>query len=412
MPPEILEYDHARDWEAVKRIHFEVGWLDDEDDAKAFERLAARLDGVVFPLDGEAECAVFTAPGGMRYLAADLEMTAVLAVTTSRVARKLGAAKRLTAHALATQAEAGSEIASLGMFDQGFYDRLGFGTGSYARRVRFDPATLTVDQPFRPPKRVTEDQWRDVYAAMHGRLRGHGGCVLNVPEIPAYDLASVGNKTIGLGYYDGPDGTLSHFFWGETKGEHGPYSIYYYAYRTPAELFELLALIKSLGDQVSSFAMEEPPEIQFQDVLRQPFRNWTNTQGSKYAAGHDTRAYWQARILDVPKCLAKTRLDSEPVTLNLRLTDPIGEHLDGTNAWRGVEGDYVVTLGEESAAERGVSRNLPVLTASVGAFTRLWLGVRNASSLALTDDLRGAPTLLHQLDRALRIPQPHLGWDF
>ena len=94
MPPEILEYDHARDWEAVKRIHFEVGWLDDEDDAKAFERLAARLDGVVFPLDGEAECAVFTAPGGMRYLAADLEMTAVLAVTTSRVARKLGGCEK------------------------------------------------------------------------------------------------------------------------------------------------------------------------------------------------------------------------------------------------------------------------------------------------------------------------------
>ncbi len=81
MSPEILEYDHERDWEAVKRIHFEVGWLDDEDDAKAFERLAARLDGVVFPLDGEAECAVFTAPGSMRYLAADLELTAVLAVT-------------------------------------------------------------------------------------------------------------------------------------------------------------------------------------------------------------------------------------------------------------------------------------------------------------------------------------------
>ena len=73
-----MEYDHERDWEAVKRIHSEVGWLDDEDDAKAFERLVARLDGVVFPLDGEVECAVFTAPGSMRYLAADLELTAVL----------------------------------------------------------------------------------------------------------------------------------------------------------------------------------------------------------------------------------------------------------------------------------------------------------------------------------------------
>ena len=408
----ILDYDHDRDWEAVRRIHHEVGWLDDEDDAKEFEHLARRFEGVVFPLDGEAECAVFTAPGAMRHLDTDVDMTAVAGVTTSRVARKLGAAKKLTAHALAKQADAGSELASLGMFDQGFYNRLGFGNGSYVNRVRFDPAMLTVDVPFRPPKRIGRGQWRDVDAAMRNRLRGHGGCVLDIPEIARYDMASVGDKTIGLGYYDGPGGTLSHFFWGETEGEHGPYSIYYYAYQTPAQLFELLALMRSLGDQVSVFIMEEPPEIQFQDLLRQPFRTRTNTRGSRYATDHETRAFWQARMLDVPKCLAKTRLDAEPVTFNLALGDPIAEHLDGANAWRGCAGDYVLTLGEESAAEPGRSPNLPTLNASVGAFTRLWLGVRNASSLTLTDDLGGDEALLRALDRSLRLPRPYLGWDF
>ena len=225
-------------------------------------------------------------------------------------------------------------------------------------------------------------------------------------------MASVGKKLIGLGYYDGPGDTLSHFFWGEVDGANGPYRVYYSAYQTPAQLFELLALIKSLGDQVLMFAMEEPPDIQFQDLLKQPSRNRTSTRGSKFAGSHETIAYWQARMLDVPACLEKTRLDAEPVTFNLAMSDPIEAHLDGANAWHGCAGDYVVTLAEESAAETGRSPNLPTLNASVGAFTRLWLGVRNASSLTLTDDVAGDEALLRALDRSLRLPRPHLGWDF
>ena len=409
----ILEYDHARDWHAVKRIHFEVSWLKNEEEAKDFEPLVQRFDGVVCPLDGEAECAVFTAPGAVRHNETDVDMTAVTGVVTSRVARKLGAAKLLTAHALAKHADHGSEVASLGMFDQGFYNRLGFGNGSYERRVQFDPATLTVDSPFRRPKRIDREQWRDVYTAMRNRLRGNGGCVLDIPEIFQYDMSS-GNieHPIALGYYDGPDNTLSHFFWGSTTGENGPYDIYLYAYQTTAQLFELLALIKSLGDQVSLFQMQEPPEIQFQDLLDQPFRNRMNTKGSKFAINHEVAAYWQTRMLDVPKCLAKTHLDTDPVTFNLVLSDPIEEHLDGANAWRGCAGNYVVTLGEQSSAELGESANLPVLKASVGAFTRLWLGVREASSLALTDELVAEQELLQALDRAVRLPQPFIGWNF
>ena len=117
-------------------------------------------------------------------------------------------------------------------------------------------------------------------------------------------------------------------------------------------------------------------------------------------------------MLDVAGCIAKTHLDAETVTFNLALRDPIAAHLDGANAWNGCAGDYVITLGEESAAEAGRSPKLPTLDASVGAFTRLWLGVRNASSLTLTDDLAGNDTLLRALDRALRLPRPHMGWNF
>ena len=410
MDLEIRDYDHERDFEAVDRIYREVGWLESEDDTKAHEELArAVYEGVVFCLDGEAECAATTSLGAMRHLEADLDLAVVTGVTTSRVARKLGAAKRVTAAAIARRAESGSEVASLGMFEQGFYDRLGFGSGAYSRIVKFDPATLKVDRRFRPPKRLTKDNWRDVHHAMHERLRGHGGCVLHTPEIIRGELGFTRNP-IGLGYYDG--GTLSHFIWGGTEGEHGPYLIWWYAYRTPEQLLELLALIRSLGDQVAVVGMEEPAEIQFQDILEAPFRNRRLSDGSKYAGSHRTHAWWQARMLDVPKCLAKTHLETEDVAFNLALGDPIAEHVEAGCNWRGVAGDYVVTLGEQSSARAGREASLPTLRASVGAFTRVWLGVRSPSVLSRTDDLNGEPSLLADLDRALRLPHPHIGWDY
>jgi hypothetical protein len=94
------------------------------------------------------------------------------------------------------------------------------------------------------------------------------------------------------------------------------------------------------------------------------------------------------------------------------LSDPIAAVLNGGEPWRGVGGDYVVTLGASSGAEKGVDRSLPTLTASVGAFTRMWLGVRPASALAITDELAGPPSLLDELDWALRLPDLHLDWEF
>lgn len=56
-------------------------------------------------------------------------------------------------------------------------------------------------------------------------------------------------------------------------------------------------------------------------------------------------AYWQMRICDLPGCLARTYLPGEEVRFNLKLTDPV-EDVPGEDAqWRGVAGDYVVTLG-------------------------------------------------------------------
>ena len=48
----------------------------------------------------------------------------------------------------------------------------------------------------------------------------------------------------------------------------------------------------------------------------------------------------------------------------------------------------------------------------MNAFSRLWLGTRPATGLAFTDDLRGPQDLLERLDRVVRLPKPHMGWEY
>ena len=119
----------------------------------------------------------------------------------------------------------------------------------------------------------------------------------------------------------------------------------------------------------------------------------------------------QVRICDVAGCLEKTHLVDE-IRFNLALTDPIAEFLPEDVPWRGTTGEYVITLGPSSGAEAGTDSALPTLTASVGAFSRLWLGVLPATSLAVTDDLSAPPDLLEALDHVLQLPKPSFSWDF
>ncbi|MBM3135274.1 MAG: hypothetical protein FJZ89_08355, partial [Chloroflexi bacterium] len=191
-----------------------------------------------------------------------------------------------------------------------------------------------------------------------------------------------------------------------------PHEVWLMVFQTAEQFRELMALLQSLGDQVRAVGLREPPGIQIQDLLEQPFRQRALTKGSKFESSSRASAYWQVRLLDLPGCLARTHLPGPEVRFNLKLTDPLEPLLDESAPWHGVAGDYVVTLGPSSGAEPGRDAALPTLAASVGAFTRLWLGVRPATSLAVTDDLSGPPALLANLDRVLRLPAPKPDWDF
>ncbi len=370
---------------------------------------------LVAEVAGEAECLVTTAAGVVRHLNVDLPMSCVTGVTTSRVARKQGLAGRLTAKAIAQDVADGAHVAALGMFEQGYYDRLGFGTGGYEHLVALDPARLDASRlPIaRVPRRVTADDWEAVHANRLQRHRSHGACNLTSPLLTKAEMLEHKNG-FGLGYDDSAGGGLSHHVFCGAKEDvkEGPYWVWWLAWTTPAQLLELLALLRNLGDQVNLVRLREPAGVQLQDLMDKPFQRFRISERTKFEATTGAVAYWQMRICDVGECLAATRLSRGEIRFNLRLSDPIETRLPEDASWRGVAGDYVVTLGATSGATTGRDTTLPTLSGTVNAFTRLWLGVRPATGLAITDDLEGPPELLEALDDVLRLPAPHPDWDF
>lgn len=403
------DYDSEKDRPAVCRLLTEVGWLE-KGKEEAYDALLAAGRTLVADIDGEAECLVATTPGDMRYLDADLPFAEVTAVATSRIARRQGLAQRLLARSLAASAADGAMLARVCVFDQGFYNQVGFGPGGYEHEIFFDPASLRVEVKPRIPRRLTVEDRELVFASRRARRRGHGG--VSYHSLGALDM-DWAQKGFGLGYCDGPQGELTHHFCcAYEHADHGPYDILWMAYQTREQFLELLGLIKSLGDQVRLVHAREPQGVQFQDLLDRPFRHHETTKASRFENRITASAFWQVRILDLGRCLANTHLPWGEVRFNLHLTDPIERSLGDDAAWRGVAGDYIVTLGPTSSCERGTDPSLPTLNASVNAFSRLWLGVRPAVGLAVTDDLSGPESLLTALDACLRLPEPKPDWEF
>ena len=407
----IRRYDHTRDREAVARTWREVGWLRTGQEETIDLRVASG-NAIVAEFRGEAECVVTTDPGTLRYVAENLQCVCVTGVATGQVARRQGLARRATALAVASSVADGAMVAVLGMFDQGFYNELGFGSGGYEHVIAFDPAELDISFKPRPPHRIGNEDWLAVHSSRLARARGHGGLNIDPTEWTQGRMMVLPNG-LGLGYYDEEGKGLTHHFWASQEAVgYGPLNLDWFVFSTRDQFLELMALLKSLGDQVQLVRMREPPGIQMQDLIRRPLRLWLGPATPELKTNTRSLAYWQARICDVPGCMARTHLEGGALSFNLRITDPIERYLDDKTPWGGVAGDYVVTLGVSSHAEPGSSSGLPSLRATVGAFTRLWLGVRPATGLAFTDELDGPQELLLELDRVLGIPEPRPDWDF
>jgi len=158
-------YQADRDLEAVLRIYREVGWISEKVHEQAIQELLESGRGLVAELDGSAECFVLGDTGSIRHLETDLPLCVVVGVTTSRIARKQGLASRLTAQLLAEEAEGGQAVAMLGIFEQGYYNQLGFGNGYYENWCTFDPSMLQIPVKARTPVRLGVDDWQMIHRA-------------------------------------------------------------------------------------------------------------------------------------------------------------------------------------------------------------------------------------------------------
>jgi hypothetical protein len=402
-------FDLQKDRQAAHRIWEETGWLE-EGSKESLELSLDSCSSWVAELGGEVECLVLTAPGSMRYLFQELPFSSVCAVVTGRAGRKQGLATFLTARAVAEAASAGAKIVGLGMFEEGFYNRLGFGTGAYEHIIRFSPSRLATTAEHRAPKRLGIADYKEIHACRLQRLKRHGSCSIFSPELTKAHMLEYRNG-FGLGYYDGQEGELSHHVWFSIEGqvEGGNYRVEWLSYRNWQQFLELLAVIKSLGDEVATMHMVEPPGIQLQNFVHKPFmgRRFNIRGTNEYQT--EAHANWQMRLTDLRGCLEKTQLNGAEIRFNLKLYDPIAEFLDRDQKWRGIGGEYIITLGPRSAAEQGLNPKLPTLTASVGTFTRMWLGVLSASALSATGSLQASADLLFKLD-AFCLPSPHPDW--
>ena len=404
---EIRDYVHAQDLAEVKRIWQEVGWVEDEHEINQLDHFFQAGATKVATINGSVECSVNVVPGTMRLHETDLSMAAVTAVTTGRVARGYSFAQKVTALQLQAAAERGAAMAALGMFDQGFYDKLGFGTGAYEHEVTFDPGLLRVSASAAPPPvRLSHDDSDAMHDALCARMKSHGSvCLLDKMNFKG-ELGFT-EAAFGFGYRD-QSGAITHFIWLDPKAEHGPYRVLFYAYQTREQLMELMSLIKSLADQVYSIKMIEPAQLQLQALLSRPMRQMGLTEGSVHKNMIRSLAWWQARVIDVGQAVAAVKV-AKPVRFQLSVSDPITDHIpEGI----GTDGDYIVNLNDNPQAERGLDDSLPRLECDVGALTRLLFGVAPATNLALTDQLKAPDELLRELNEAIALPQPNTGWDF
>ena len=87
----IREYEAEHDQEAVTRIWFEIGWLENEAEARFLGDFIEAGRAFIADVEGGAECLALSMPGSMRFQSEELRLSAMMAVTTSRIARKAGA---------------------------------------------------------------------------------------------------------------------------------------------------------------------------------------------------------------------------------------------------------------------------------------------------------------------------------
>ena len=407
----IRNYNHKKDFDNCFRIWNECGWIT-KDDKNALELELTSFGGKVAEIDNQVEALVISTRGDMKYMEKDIKLSVITGVTTSLIARKKGIAGKLTSKKLADDAEKGMAVSGLTIFEQGFYDKLGFSNIGYNNIVKFTPSSLNVEIKNKNYKRFSVKDYKNIHDYRINRKRFHGSC--NLPE--AYTNAELNYKSdeiLILGFENNNE--IRHHICLRGKGkESGPFRVSWMSYQNYNEFTELLGILKSFEDQIKLVTLKEPPNIQFQDFLKNPISYSSLTKEGKYENIIRAFSYYQFRILDLKKCIEAVKIPEVDFSFNLSIKDPIEKYLQNLNTdWRGIGGEYKVHVGKNSFVENGHDDNLGTLKTNVNAFTRWWIGAQKPDIIGVNDLFEANTDLLKKLEYTSKfIPKPNPDWGF
>lgn len=405
------EYHKDRDRDAIVRIWLECGWIEDEKkDKLALDYFTSGSNCQVIETDGSAECLIILSSGKMKFGPKDLTLAAISSVTVSRILRKQGATPKLMASMIRDEIKKGTTIAGLGMFEQGFYNRLGFATMAYENWYSFDPAKLKIYKKGQPPVRITNEDYSDAFQCYSHASKHQGFVSLDPPGLFRAEMMWT-KHGFGLGYKK--NGKLSHYLWmGTEDSEKGPYTVHWMAYSSWNQFLELMGIIKSLEEQVRTIRMKEPVYIQLQDFIEKPFQLQTITKDSQFESSIKAAAYQQLRICNLESAIGAVTYKGKPFSFNITLSDPINNYLDNEDTILNCQGDFTISIGEKSNIVRGHNNDLPLVKGTINGFSRLWIGVLPARTIGLVEDIQIDPSLIQKLERAFYNRDVRSGWDY
>ncbi|TYB30627.1 MAG: GNAT family N-acetyltransferase [Candidatus Mcinerneyibacterium aminivorans] len=407
----IRKYQHKKDFENCFRIWNECGWVG-KDDKEAMELELKKLGGIVAEIDNQVESLVVSTEGDIKYLNENLGLSVVTGVTTSLIARKKGIASKLTAKKLADDADKGMAVSGLTIFEQGFYNKLGFSSIGYHHYLKFTPESLNIRIKNKNYRRFSIDDYKKIHKSKTHRKRLHGSC--NLPEVyTRAELKYKSDEILILGFAD--DNEIKHHICLRGKGKmNKPLNVSWMAYKNYNEFVELLGILKSFEDQIKLISLREPPDIQFQEFLKKPIFHHKLTEEGKYENTIKAFSYYQFRILDLEKCIEAIKIPEVNYSFNLLIEDPIEKYLEDVNSgWKGIGGKYKVHIGEKSFVEKGFDEDLETLETSVNGFTRWWIGAHKPEIIMLTDKFKANNNLIKKLDYTSKfIPEPAPDWGF
>ncbi len=413
--------DPKADINAVLGLFRKAGWVSGfkkelfADDSRSKEIVAAFLEDSYAYLacyDGIVESVAQTHQGTIQQTDTILPLCAVTAVICGYVLRKQKATSIALARVLADRAKAGDAFAMLGIFDQGFYDRLGFGTNPYEYEFYIDPRDLNVPKISRPPKEFSLDDFKAIYRSRCRAHSMHGVCTISSEAMVKGEMIFHDEKNGFVLGYTNEEGEITHHLFANFEDEHGPGGIHWLVFQNEQQLLELLQIVKSLSDQIYSFWLLQPPQIRLQDYLHEPFRSTELTKGGKLPAKTEAYGFSQLRVLDIAQAVAATHFSGETVSLNIQIDDPIERFLENDSAWRGVGGEYVLHLGEESSISPGRHPNYESISLSVNDFSRMLHGSISPAQLCFMQKMKASEGLLKKLTRVFNLPEPHPQWLF